>query len=380
MQSIIASHCDAGEFVAVCSLDLTSAFDVVNVKLLIKRLRIVGLPVQLVNVIENWLTDRFYYCDINGKSSTLRQLYNGTVQGSILGPLLFALFIAPLEDKVISLVSFADDNYNIGSASSEIEAVNKCVLQSTIMIDWLNDSGLCVNTSKTEMCVFSRHNCLERTVELKGNLIRVRESMRVLGVIFDSKLTWYNQVMNAVQSANKAKQALSIIAKKFKPSEMLNLATAYFYSRLYYGAKVWLISTLSAKLKKILWQTSSRMLRIVDKDYQCVNSFVSLHKKYMRATPEMWGNYSTACALHHIFTTQKPNTIIERLTMNLLHDERRQGMKFTRSNCVRVGFNCLSNRVQNVSGKMSFNWMDMSKLSFKIACKRIFIANPLSQL
>ena len=380
LQSIIASHCDAGDFVAVCSLDLTSAFDVVNVKLLIKRLQIIGLPVQLVNVIEDWLTDRYFYCVINGRSSALKQLLNGTVQGSILGPLLFALFIAPLEDMVGLLVSFADDNYNIGAAGTENEALDKCVVQSTIMIDWLNASGLCVNATKTEVCVFSRKNCFERTVELKGNVIDIRDNMRILGVIFDSKLTWYSQVMNAVQSANKAKQGLNIIAKYFNPNEMLILATAYFYSRLYYGARIWLISTLSAKLKKTLWQTSSRMLRIVDKDYRCVNSFVTLHKKYRRATPEMWGNYSTACALHHVFTTQKPTSIINGLTMNVLHEERRQGLKFTRSNCVKIGFNCLSNRVQNVSGKMSFNWMDMPNLSFKRTCKQIFIGDPLSRL
>ena len=79
-----------------------------------------GMPVQLIQVINSWLSDRYFYCDINGKSSSIRKLTRGTVQGSILGPLLFALFISPMEDLIQALVNFADDNYNISLANTEL--------------------------------------------------------------------------------------------------------------------------------------------------------------------------------------------------------------------------------------------------------------------
>ena len=379
LQSKIASHCDKGEYVTISSLDLTAAFDVVNIELLMRRLAIMGLPDQLLKVINDWLKDRYFYCEINGKCSALIRLRHGTVQGSILGPILFAMFISPLEDLVDNMVNYADDNYSIGVGETEAESINKCTSQTQIMMDWLNSSGLRINASKTEVCVFSRSNCVIDRVELSEEMIDVKKEIKILGIIFDSKLTWFAQVSKAVQSANKAKQGISIIAKYFSSEELLKMATAYFYSRLYYGAKVWLISTLSARLKKLMWQTSSRMLQIVDKDYVRAHSFMYLHKKYCRATPEMWGNYSTACALHQTMSTQKPHGIVNGLTMNALNNERRPGLLFTRSNVTKMGFNCLSNRVQSVTNRLTINWMDMPKEAFKALCKSSFIKDPLSR-
>ena len=122
---------------------------------------------------------------------------------------------------------------------------------------------------------------------------------------------------------------------------------------------------------------SSRLLHIVDKDYAGTRSFLSLHKKYKRATPEMWGNYSTACALKQVLTAQKPECIVNGLTLNVLHNERRQGMVCTRSNATKIGFNCLSNRVQIVTNKMMVNWMDMSKERFRKFAKDMFINDQL---
>jgi hypothetical protein len=69
--------------------------------------------------------------------------------------------------------------------------------------------------------------------------------MKILGLILDSKLNWYYQTVTAIEKANKAKQALRIISKFFSSQEMVKLSTALLYSRLYYGAKVWLSSALS---------------------------------------------------------------------------------------------------------------------------------------
>jgi hypothetical protein len=104
------------------------------------------------------------------------------------------------------------------------------------------------------------------------------------------------QVMTAIEKANKAKQALRLVSKFFSTEELVRLSTSLFYSRLYFGAKVWLTSALSSTLKK-LWQASSKMLQIVQKDWKRKHSYKNLHKLSNRATPEMWSNYTTACAM-----------------------------------------------------------------------------------
>jgi hypothetical protein len=56
------------------------------------------LPGDVIKLINEWLTDRFYYIDINGCTSTLFEILLGTVQGSILGPILYALFVSSYWD------------------------------------------------------------------------------------------------------------------------------------------------------------------------------------------------------------------------------------------------------------------------------------------
>ena len=177
--------------------------------------------------------------------------------------------------------------------------------------------------------------------------------------------------------ANKAKQALSIIRNYFTNEEMLKLATAYFYSTLYYGAKVWLMSSLNHLLKKQLWRISSYMLKLVDGRTYNRMSFECLHKKYKRATPSMWCKYVTALAMWEVTNRQVPEVIFLKLLHNTMHEERRQGILFTRSNQSKMGFNCLSNRLQVVSKTLKLNWQDLESEQFKKLCKKTFILQEI---
>ena len=108
LQSIIARATDENNYVLMASLDLSAAFDHVNVNLLVKILKIIGMPKDLVKLIEIWLTDRTFYVEINGINSRVYNSIDGTVQGSVLGPILYAIYVSPLFD-LISLTNFAED-------------------------------------------------------------------------------------------------------------------------------------------------------------------------------------------------------------------------------------------------------------------------------
>ena len=75
-----------------------SKFDVVNVPLLITRMKIMGLPDDIIGLVEIWLKDRCFYVEIDGVTSRLMVTWYGIIQGSILGPVLYAIFISPLFD------------------------------------------------------------------------------------------------------------------------------------------------------------------------------------------------------------------------------------------------------------------------------------------
>ena len=103
---------ERGEYVAVASIGMSAAFDVINVELLMKRLEIMGFPQDIISLLASWLNGRWGYVEVDGCCSTYFQVKNGTVQGSCMGPVLFNLFISPLL-KTSSGPAYADDSYHI---------------------------------------------------------------------------------------------------------------------------------------------------------------------------------------------------------------------------------------------------------------------------
>ena len=91
----------------MASLDLSSAFEVVDIGLLLKRLGVIGVPADMVALIGIWLRKRIFYVEVNGQTSNLKKSKYGTVQGSILGPILYAIFLSPLFD-LTDLYNFPD--------------------------------------------------------------------------------------------------------------------------------------------------------------------------------------------------------------------------------------------------------------------------------
>jgi hypothetical protein len=118
IQSQIAMKIDEGYYVAMGSLDLTAAFDVVNTDLLLKRLEKLGLPQDWMELLEAWLRDRAAFVEVSADRSMIYDVNIGTVQGSILGPVLFSLFVSPVFGGN-NIVAYADDTYTITSAKNK---------------------------------------------------------------------------------------------------------------------------------------------------------------------------------------------------------------------------------------------------------------------
>jgi hypothetical protein len=154
----------------MASLDLSAEFDVVNIKLLIKRLKIVGLPADIIDLIETWLSVRHCYVTVNDVCSNFYSSTMGTVQGSILGPFLYAIYVSPTFD-LKALTNFADDNFIVRWNSDLQALISKLENDLGLIIAWLRDSGLKVNESKTEVCLFHRLDVRGVTINVGTNRI-----------------------------------------------------------------------------------------------------------------------------------------------------------------------------------------------------------------
>ena len=106
IKSLISPALDEDNYALMVSVDLSAAFDAVNIDLLMDCLRLVSLPGDVLDLIQVWLTDRYFYVEIGDFNSTLHDINCGTIQG----PILYAIYISPLFD-LTDLSNFADYNF-----------------------------------------------------------------------------------------------------------------------------------------------------------------------------------------------------------------------------------------------------------------------------
>ena len=108
---------------------------------------------------------------------------DGTIQGSVLGPILYALFVSPLLD-LTQLTNFADDNYCVEWNANLALLISDLERRLEMITKWLKDSGLVVNEGKTEVCLFHKHDQQKIRVNVCGTSITSKCFINVLGVTF----------------------------------------------------------------------------------------------------------------------------------------------------------------------------------------------------
>ena len=134
-------------------IDLTKAFDTVNHRRLIRKCEMSGLRGKISNILATFLEDRSQYVSLNDMKSALKPLSCGVPQGSVLGPLLFLIYINDLPQVVekSQVIMFADDCYFLenNSTSNEMADMNS-------VSKWLEENKLTLNKTKTVRVQFNR--------------------------------------------------------------------------------------------------------------------------------------------------------------------------------------------------------------------------------
>jgi hypothetical protein len=157
--SMIARAVNDDENVIVFSIDLSSDLDLVNIDLFLKSLKIIGSPEDLIDLISAWLRNRLYYVSIYGANSTYSDRLLGTVQGSILGPILYAIFTSPLFD-IEDMFAFADNKFSQRSYCSLPMLIKETEQALGAMTKPMKNSGLKLNRDKTVACLFFKKDCI----------------------------------------------------------------------------------------------------------------------------------------------------------------------------------------------------------------------------
>ncbi|MFZ2539851.1 MAG: reverse transcriptase family protein, partial [Oscillospiraceae bacterium] len=235
--------------VSIAYIDFKSAFDSISHLKLLHKLANYGIKGNLYFWIQAFLTDRCQMVRIGSSYSTLRSVISGVPQGSVLGPLLFNLFINDITDGLDSATHaklFADDI----KLYTEFSNISPSNLQSqlNIIVQLSQDWQLKISFSKCNLLSLGSHH-LPTTFHLDNNLIAQTDSVKDLGISIDSKLNFKNHI-NEITS--KAKQRSSLISRCFLSKNHHNLIRAFkIYVRplLEYSSTTWSPSSVGQILQ-----------------------------------------------------------------------------------------------------------------------------------
>ena len=225
-------------------VDLEKAFDTVNHKILLSKLDHYGIRGVANSWFESYLSDRYQTVQLNGATSSRQPITCGVPQGSILGPLLFLIYINDMHLSVASstVFHFADDT-NLMCSGMTLKKLRRALNKDlALLYDWLCANRLSINTGKTEFIVFRppRHN-VDIRLTLKFHHTKLFESTKIkyLGLILDNKLSWKPHITELCKKLSRAVGMLYKIRTFCPTSVMRSLYFSLFNSHLSYGLVVW---------------------------------------------------------------------------------------------------------------------------------------------
>ena len=201
-QKSIVNMMDCGIPVDIIFLDFQKAFDKVPHGRLMAKIREIGVDQQLCSWIENWLSDRTQRVCIDGIYSDWAEVTSGVPQGSILGPLLFTIYINDLEQNVgNNILKFADDSKLWGAAETTLDREN---MQNDLdtLGQWSNINQMPFNINKCKVMHIGRKN-LKWDYKLNNQVIASTSEEKDLGVYIAENFKPSLNCSKASKAANK---------------------------------------------------------------------------------------------------------------------------------------------------------------------------------
>ena len=266
---------DKGGYGGGILMDLSKAFDTLDHDLLIAKLHAYGFEKSALQLIKSYLCGRWQRTKINSSYSTWSELLSGVPQGSVLGPLLFNLFINDLFFIVkTDICNYADDSTPYVTDMKLETLMEKLECAASTAVEWFRYNGMKLNSSKCHLIVCG-HKFEHMLTKIDNSLIIESFQVKLLGIEINSKLTLENHMLNICKKASQKLNALSRVCAFLPFYRRKMLMQAFFNAQFGYSPLVWMCHSrkINTKINKLHY----RALRMIYLDE--ISTFEELLKK-----------------------------------------------------------------------------------------------------
>ena len=268
---------DGGNFVGTVAMDLSKAFDRMPHGLLIAKLHAYGLSINACQLIISYLRDRRQRVKVMGECSDWTTVNRGVPQGSVMGPLLFNIFLNDLFYVKMNceIANYADDNHLYYAHHCDLALKNTLEVDTNSAIDWFVNNYMDANPHKFQSIVLGGKRETSFSVSVQENLILPTDNIRVLGVTLDDHLKFDAHITNICIAASRQINALKRLSKYLNERSRVLIYKSFISSNFNYCPVTWMFCGRKnvTKLEKL----QERALRFVFKDNN--SSYADLLKR-----------------------------------------------------------------------------------------------------
>ena len=253
-----------GGFAGAILMDLSKAFDTINHELLIAKLEAYGFDNSALEIMHSYLSDRWQRTKVNSSFSTWSELLCGVPQGSVLGPVLFNIYLNDLFYQLVDVCNFADDT-TLYACDVKLENVlNQLEDNALSAILWFENNYMKLNQSK---CHFLTSGSPEHLwVKVGSERIWESQTEKLLGITMDKNLFFESHLNILCKKVNQKVTALARIAGILPFHKRHILLKTFIESQFSYCPLVWMFC--SCKMNNKINRIHERALRIVYQDYE----------------------------------------------------------------------------------------------------------------
>ncbi|GFT71618.1 RNA-directed DNA polymerase from mobile element jockey [Trichonephila clavipes] len=224
-------------------LDIQKAFDRVWVSGLIYKLIINNFPPALIHLINSYLVNRSFQVKANNTLSSTVFIKNGVTQGSLLGPILFNIYINDIPSHTLTMTNIYVDDTSISATYKNHHTITKALNAHLILLEeFFNTWKIKINVDKTVAVLFTRRRKPCTPPTLYSTPLHWSQSTKYLGLVLEKNLTWKQHVLHARDKFRNAMRSLYPLICRNSHLNIYNkvlLYTAVLRPILAYGCPVW---------------------------------------------------------------------------------------------------------------------------------------------